>query len=214
MGKKGKTSGGKAGSASGSAASKVVSSAAAAAPASTATAAKKTGGGGKDKADGSAASSASTPPAPSPQDEAIARDIVHFKQSVDDLTANLSSASLKEVELLSKFDAHLSGETSMPEEGIQAARDLYLDVAKVQLKLLAKYDVVKSCQLVLQQEGAEMKRKSAEMMEETGKALHQKDVLHALADELAKKKEVGYFNIYIIIYISVSLTVPSFFRCF
>jgi hypothetical protein len=190
MGKKGKsTGGGKQGSASASAAKSLV------AVSTSANDGKKNGGSGdgraKDKAGSTqAASPAANVPARSPQDESIAREIAFFRQSIDDLTAGLSSVSLKEVDLLGKFDAHLSGETSMPEEGIQAARDLYLDVAKFQVKLLAKYDVLKSCQVMLQHENAEMKRKSSELMDETSKSLHQKDVLHALADELAKKKEV------------------------
>jgi hypothetical protein len=196
MGKKGKSTGG---AKQGSFSSAPIAKPAAANPTTaTGSEGKKTESSverrGKDKASSTQViSSAANSPALSPQDEAAAREIAFFRQSIDDLTTSLSSVSLKEVDLLSKFDAHLSGETSMPEEGIQAARDLYLDVAKFQMKLIAKYDVLKSCQVMLQHENAEMKRKASELVDETSKMLHQKDVLHALADELAKKKEVIQF---------------------
>ena len=110
---------------------------------------------------------------------------------LDEITSYLTATPLKESELCRNFDINISNETVMPEEGIQAARDLYLEVSKQQEILVAKFAVISAQKAVLLSENAKMRQRIATLTDETSKAMHQKDVLHGLAEQLGRKKEVS-----------------------
>jgi hypothetical protein len=113
-----------------------------------------------------------------------------YAMPIDEITSSLSATPLKESELLRSFDIYISNETVMPEEGIQAARDLYLEVSKQQEILVAKFAVISAQKTVLLNENAKMRQRIAALTDDTTKAMHQKDVLHGLAEQLGRKKEV------------------------
>ena len=124
-----------------------------------------------------------TPPKPG--------ELAFYSRDVDEVLSALQSVtSLKEPELCRKFDVHISSETSMPEEGIQAARDLYLEVAREQEVLISKFNAISSQKIVLSNEFVGIKERILSLSEETSRGLHQRDVLHNLADELSRQKEV------------------------
>ncbi len=119
-------------------------------------------------------------------------ELAFYARDVDEVLSVLQSVtSLKESELCKRFDVHISSETSMPEEGIQAARDLYLEVAREQEVLISKFNAISSQKSVLSNEFVGMKERILSLSEETSRGLHQRDVLHNLADELSRQKEVN-----------------------
>jgi hypothetical protein len=134
------------------------------------------------------------PPAPIEKDEktlALEAAVEHFSRPVEDLSAHLSAAPLKENELCRKFDIFISSETSMPEVGIQSARDLFVDVAQQQQVAVARVQVFKAQKARLAEENQRLRARAAAAAAETQQGLHQKEILATLAEELTKQKNVS-----------------------
>lgn len=127
------------------------------------------------------------------QDEAslaIQAAVALYSRPVQTLSAHLSHSPLKENELCRKFDVFISSESSMPEVGIQSARDLFVEVSKRQQLVLCRHDVLKAQKDRLVAESVRIREKAVAAADDIQKGIHQKEVLAALADELTKQKNV------------------------
>lgn len=98
-------------------------------------------------------------------------------------------SKLDENSLRAQFNAQTSIESSIPEEGIQAARDLFVDVTKIEQRLQGRVNYLRSQQDVLNST-EEMYIKQIERETEIVKvAQAQVSQLQTLKNELTKKRD-------------------------
>lgn len=99
------------------------------------------------------------------------------------------SVDIDESRLCSEFDAHISTESVTPEEGIQSARDMYIDVVKYENKIQKRTQYLLERKDYLTKEIYEFQIRYQKDLDAIEKSKAQSDRLYILSDELSKQKE-------------------------
>ena len=96
---------------------------------------------------------------------------------------------LEEEALCKKFDEIISGDSIIPEEGIQAARDMYLDLAVLQKKIETRTKLIKIARKRLDTDKKSLNEAMEIENEELTKIKVLRDRMKSLSEELGKSKE-------------------------
>lgn len=96
---------------------------------------------------------------------------------------------IDEMLLVHQFDEQISIESSMPEEGIQSARDMYADVLKAQLRLKKRIQLLAEKKNEFAEEESLCLKATADDVEQIQKVEVQNLRLKSLCEDLTKKKD-------------------------
>jgi hypothetical protein len=102
--------------------------------------------------------------------------------------------SIDERQLCALFDTHISTESTIPEEGIQAARDMYIDVVKYENIARKRTQYLLSKKEAIITQICALKEQNTKEIEQCDRFRMQNDKLHALSDELTRKKDEAAAN--------------------
>ncbi|CAE7749581.1 TXLNB [Symbiodinium microadriaticum] len=98
-------------------------------------------------------------------------------------------AKLNETQLRNQFNAEISVGSSSPEEGIQAARDLFVDVTKIRRRLHERVNILQTQQILLDAEENKYRALLQSESESTRLVVAQVANLQVLKGELTKKRD-------------------------
>jgi hypothetical protein len=96
---------------------------------------------------------------------------------------------IDEVLMVQQFDEQISIESSMPEEGIQSARDMYADVMKAQIRLKKRIKLMMDRNALFSEEEINCQKVSSEDLQQIQKTETQNLRLKSLCEDLTKKKD-------------------------
>eukprot|EP01041_Mallomonas_annulata_P012400 gene12400-26089_t len=119
------------------------------------------------------------------KNEATAKD----SSRAQDIEPVVTWPTLDEAELVARFDSNLFAESCMPEEGIQAVRDMYLDVCILEKRIEKSMTLLADQHLSLQNENMKFSEAKKRDSDELFKLKTQKERLQALSEELNKNKD-------------------------
>jgi chromosome segregation ATPase len=91
--------------------------------------------------------------------------------------------------LVQQFDEQISIESSMPEEGIQCARDMYADVMKAQIRLKKRIKLMVDRNALFSDEEMNSQKALTEDLQQIQKIESQNLRLKSLCEDLSKKKD-------------------------
>jgi DNA repair exonuclease SbcCD ATPase subunit len=96
---------------------------------------------------------------------------------------------IDEALLVHQFDEQISIESSMPEEGIQSARDMYADILKAQIRLKKRIKLMSEKKNEFSEEESSCQKITAEDIAQIQKIETQNLRLKSLCEDLTKKKD-------------------------
>jgi uncharacterized protein YukE len=117
------------------------------------------------------------------------KNSVNVVEVASTLPPVLACGPIDETLLVHQFDEQISIESSMPEEGIQSARDMYADVLKAQIRLKKRIKLLTEKKSEFSEEEANCQKITAEDVEQIQKIETQNLRLKSLCEELTKKKD-------------------------